>query len=102
MTLRVVLGLASVGVACFASLKNESSMTQSSSLASVKFLRESIAQRIVLWAAGLEEQGVAGKAGADRAIRYLNRAGLDEGSGTSQVRFDSCLSPAAMSCACCA
>ena len=36
--------------------------------------------------AGLEEQGVAGKAGADRAIRYLNRAGLDEGSGTSQAR----------------
>ena len=35
--------------------------------------------------AGLEEQGVAGKAGADRAIRYLNRAGLDEGSGTSQA-----------------
>ena len=40
--------------------------------------------------AGLEEQGVAGKAGADRAIRYLNRAGLDEGSGTTQAR-----------CACC-
>ena len=40
--------------------------------------------------AGLEEQGVAGKAGADRAIRYLNRAGLDEGSGTSQARLARC------------
>ncbi len=46
---------------------------------------------ISLFIVGLEEQGVAGKAGADRAIRYLNRAGLDEGSGTSQAR-----------CACCA
>lgn len=34
---------------------------------------------------GLEEAGVSGKVGADRAIRYLQRSGIDEGSGTSQV-----------------
>lgn len=29
---------------------------------------------------------MSGKVGAERAIRYLQRSGIDEGSGTSQVR----------------
>lgn len=30
---------------------------------------------------------MSGKVGAERAIRYLQRSGIDEGSGTSQVGF---------------